>query len=117
VVVQVVLWMRETMRPAFFLSELSLRPKAVNVYTDYLKDTKRWDQLEKFLIDIRQAELARWGEKRGNNYNTHTHTHTHTHTRTHAHAHTPAHAHTHAHTFSGKIRVLSVDVNLLRVVF
>ena len=116
-VVQVVLWMRETMRPAFFLSELSLRPKAVNVYTDYLKDTKRWDQLEKFLIDIRQAELARWGEKRGNHYNTQTHTHTHTNTltRTRTHAHT--HAHKHTHIFSGKIQVLSLDFNLLRVVF
>jgi ABC-type Zn2+ transport system substrate-binding protein/surface adhesin len=93
-----VLWMRETMRPAFFLSELSLRPKAVNVYTDYLKDTKRWDQLEKFLIDIRQAELARWGEKRGNNYNTHTHTHTHIHTHAHTHTHTHQHTHTHTHT-------------------
>ncbi len=44
---QVVLWMRETMRHDWWTSELSMRPRAVTVYADYLKDTKRWDLLER----------------------------------------------------------------------
>ena len=59
---QVVLWLRETMRHDRFMAELSLRPKAVNVYSCYLKDTRRWDMLERFFVEVRQAELARWGQ-------------------------------------------------------
>jgi hypothetical protein len=63
-ILQVVLWMRETMRHDWWVGELSLRPKAVAVYSDYLKDTKRWDLLERFLVDIRHAELAKWGQNK-----------------------------------------------------
>ena len=61
-ILQVVLWLRETMRHDRFMAEMALRPKAVNVYSGYLKATKRWDMLERFFVEVRNAELSRWGE-------------------------------------------------------
>jgi len=63
IILHIVLWVRETLKHDLFMEELSLRPKAVLVYANYLRDAKRWEQLETFWLAIRNIEVTRYRDR------------------------------------------------------
>mmetsp|Transcript_42605 Transcript_42605/g.87074 ORF Transcript_42605/g.87074 Transcript_42605/m.87074 type:complete len:893 (+) Transcript_42605:174-2852(+) len=59
----VVLWLRETLKYDLFMDEISLRPRAVKIYAEYLRDTWRWEQLETFFVSVRAVEMVRYKDR------------------------------------------------------
>lgn len=68
-ILHVIMWLRETMKHDHFIHHLALRPTAVGVYVNYLKDTQRWDELERFLVEVRRVEVARCGQNKATQRN------------------------------------------------
>mmetsp|Transcript_19324 Transcript_19324/g.47419 ORF Transcript_19324/g.47419 Transcript_19324/m.47419 type:complete len:765 (+) Transcript_19324:56-2350(+) len=55
----VILWVRETLKRELFFSEIFIRPQAVDVYANYLREAERWDELESFRLSVRVMEMRR----------------------------------------------------------